>query len=41
MSILFAILGTPIAYFAEGAILGASVYLVSRGAKNPLKNKKK
>ena len=41
MPVLFAILGTKLAAFAEGAILGASVYLVSRGAKNPLKNKKK
>jgi hypothetical protein len=38
MPILFAIIGTPLAHFAEGAILGASVYLVSRGKKNPLKN---
>ncbi len=38
MPILFAIMGTPLAAFAEGAILGASVYLVSRGVKNPLKN---
>ncbi len=41
MPIMFAILGTPLAAFAEGAILGASVYLVSRGAKNPLRTKKK
>lgn len=40
MSILFALVGTPLAHFAEGAILAASVYLVSRGVKNPLKNKK-
>ena len=40
MSILFALVGTPLASFAEGAILAASVYLVSRGVKNPLKNKK-
>lgn len=40
MSILFAIVGTPLANFAEGAILAASVYLVSRGVRNPLKNKK-
>lgn len=40
MPILFAIIGTPLAAFAEGAILGASVYLVSRGVKNPLKNRK-
>ncbi len=41
MPILFALAGTPLAYFAEGAILGASVYLVSRGVKNPLHTKKK
>ena len=41
MPIIFAVVGTPLAAFAEGAILAASVYLVSRGAKNPLKNKKK
>ena len=41
MPILFAVVGTPLASFAEGAILAASVYLVSRGAKNPLKNRKK
>lgn len=41
MSILFALAGTSLAAFAEGAILGASVYLVSRGVKNPLKNYKK
>jgi hypothetical protein len=40
MPIIFAIIGTPLAHFAEGAILGASVYLVSRGKKNLLKNKK-
>lgn len=41
MAVLFALIGTPLAAFAEGAILGASVYLVSRGVKNPLKNMKK
>ena len=41
MPILFAVMGTPLGCFAEGAILGASVYLVSRGVRNPLKNKKK
>ena len=30
---------TP-AHFAEGAILGATVYPVSRGKRNPLKDKK-
>lgn len=41
MPIFFAVIGTPLANFAEGAILAASVYLVSRGVKNPLRNKKK
>ena len=31
MPILFAITGSALGCFAEGAILGASVYLVSRG----------
>lgn len=39
--ILFALVSTPLSQFAEGAILAASVYLVSRGVKNPLKTKKK
>jgi len=38
--ILFAITGSALGCFAEGAILGASVYLVSRGVRNPLKNRK-
>ena len=37
MPIIFAVLGTPLAHFAEGAILGATVYLVSRGKRNQLK----
>lgn len=41
MTILFAMAGTPLACFAEGAILAASVYLVSRGVKNPLRIKRK
>lgn len=41
MTILFAVAGTPLACFAEGAILAASVYLVSRGVKNPLRMRKK
>ena len=40
MPIIFAVIGTPLAHFAEGCILAASVYLVSRGKKNILKNKK-
>lgn len=37
MPVFFAVLGTPLADFAEGAILAASVYLVSRGKRNTLK----
>ena len=40
MPIIFAAAATPLAHFMEGAVLGASVYLVSRGVKNPLKNRK-
>ncbi len=40
MPILFAITGSALGSFAEGAILAASVYLVSRGVRNPLKNKR-
>lgn len=40
MPIMFAAVATPLTQFAEGAILAASVYLVSRGVKNPLKNRK-
>ena len=40
MPILFAALGTPLASFMEGCVLGASIYLVAKGAKNPLKHKK-
>ena len=40
MPVLFAITGSALGCFAEGAILGASVYLVSRGVRNPLKNHK-
>ncbi len=41
MLISFGVVGTALASFAEGAILAASVYLVSRGVKNPLRNRKK
>lgn len=41
MPIFIALAATPLAHFAEGAILGASVYLVSRGAKNTLKTRNK
>ena len=40
MIITFATMGTALAQFAEGAVLAASVYLVSRGVRFPLKNKK-
>ena len=40
MSILSAI-ATSIAKIAEGAILAASVYLVNRGVKGPLRDKKR
>ena len=41
MMITFATVGTALAQFAEGAVLAASVYLVGRGVRNPLQNKKK
>lgn len=41
LPIIFAVAATPLANFAEGAILAASVYLVSRGVRNPIRNKKK
>ena len=40
MPILFAAVGSPLASFMEGCVLGASVYLVAKGAKNPLKHRK-
>lgn len=40
MTITFAVIGSALANFAEGAVLAASVYLVSRGVRNPLRNKK-
>ena len=39
--VLSATAGTVLGQFAEGAILGASVFLVSRGIRNPLKIKQK
>ena len=41
MPVTFAIVGTALAKFAEGAILAASGYLVSLGVRNPLKNRRK
>lgn len=41
MPILFAITGTALADFASGAVLGAAVYLTSRGVRNQLRNRKK
>lgn len=40
MSILSAI-AASIAKIAEGGVLAASVYLVNRGVKGPLRNKKR
>lgn len=40
LPIVFAVAATPLAHFMEGCVLGASVYLVSRGVKNPLRVKK-
>ena len=37
MAILFAAADSPLACFMEGCVLGASVFLVAKGAKNPLK----
>lgn len=39
MTITFVAMGTALAQFAEGAFLAVSVYLVSRGIKNPLYHK--
>lgn len=41
MPIIIATAGTALSNFCEGCILAASVYLVSRGVRNPLKSKKK
>ena len=41
MPIFIAVAATPLAQFAEGAVLGASVYLVSRGFKNMLRTRKR
>lgn len=41
MPIMFAVAGTALSDFASGAVLGASVYLVSRGVRNQLRNRKK
>lgn len=40
MPILFAAVGTPLACFMEGCILGASTYLVCRGGRNSLRHKR-
>lgn len=39
MPAIFAVLGTSLAHFAEGAILAASVYLASRGQRDVRKDK--
>ena len=36
MPVIFAVLSTSLAHFAEGVILGATVYLAARGERNPL-----
>lgn len=41
MPIFLAAAATPLAHFAEGCILGATTYLVSRGYKNLLRTRKK
>ena len=41
MPIFFAMIGTPLACFSEGALLAATVYITSRGAKRQLPSKKK
>lgn len=41
MPIFLAAAAAPLAHFAEGCILGATTYLVSRGYKSPLRTKKK
>lgn len=40
MPVFFAPIAAPLAHFAEGAILGATVYAVSRGAKSDPKTYK-
>lgn len=41
MPIFLTVAATPLASFAEGCILGATTYLVSRGYKNLLRTRKK
>lgn len=38
---IFITAATPLAHFAEGALVAAACYLYSRGARSPLKTKKK
>ena len=40
MTITFAAVGTALTQFAEGVFLAVSVYMASRGMRDPLKNKK-
>ena len=40
MPVLFAALGASLADFASGALLGAAVYLASRGVWNQIEEKK-
>ena len=40
MPIFLTAAATPLAHFAEGCILGATTYLVSRGHRSPVRSKK-
>ena len=40
MPVVLAAVAAPLAQFTEGALLAASVYLVSRGVRTPQKNRK-
>ena len=40
MTITFTAVGTALAQFAEGVFLAVSVYMASRGMKEPLKDEK-
>ena len=38
---ILSLLATTIAKIAEGAVLAASVYLVNRGVRHPMRSRKK
>lgn len=40
MPVLFTALGASLADFASGALLGATVYLTSRGVRNQIEDRK-